>query len=360
MFESLYAVIGIVTIFILGFAGVLIPSVMARLFPKYGLTKKIYFSFFNGLAAGIILAVGWIHSIPDSESNLAVVLTADNLTDQYSWYTFIALMGCLIVFTFEEVLEVIGRRWGVAGFHGHGGTITTQEKCEDDCADEATCPAHPLNEMETGVNSNSSSDSDEERGDKDKKEQNEKKVDSSSSSACDSDEESEESEDGVAAHLSIPSLTKMMCCFIGLSLHNVFVGLALGIADNDLGLFIALLFHQFFEGMGMGARIAMVNLKSLMVVLLLDLCFASVVSIAIGVGVGIKASVEKDPNTYAIIDGTFQGLSGGILVYVALVHMIRTYQELNVDNASLDYHRLSSYCGLLLGAAIMAVIGIWA
>jgi len=187
-----------------------------------------------------------------------------------------------------------------------------------------------------------------------------KKVDSSSSSACDSDEESEESEDGVAAHLSIPSLTKMMCCFIGLSLHNVFVGLALGIADNDLGLFIALLFHQFFEGMGMGARIAMVNLKSLMVVLLLDLCFASVVSIAIGVGVGIKASVEKDPNTYAIIDGTFQGLSGGILVYVALVHMIRTYQELNVDNASLDYHRLSSYCGLLLGAAIMAVIGIWA
>jgi hypothetical protein len=53
-----FAVVGIPVIFVLGFAGALLPSLVSFFFPSYGITRRIYFSFFNGLAAGLILAVG--------------------------------------------------------------------------------------------------------------------------------------------------------------------------------------------------------------------------------------------------------------------------------------------------------------
>jgi len=366
-FQSLYAVIGIPLIFILGFAGVLIPSLISRLFPKFGLVKKVYFSFFNGLAAGIILAVGWIHSVPDSQSNLGDVLTNDSMTDQYSWYTFIALMGCLITFTCEEVIEMLAGCCGLKNVHSHGAggmeiveskvhphSNGTEEHCEEEHTADGSCPLQPLNE-EPDVRTSSSSS--EEETEQEEDQDTEKKGESKRN---EKDIESQAPVEATVSELGTAPLTKMFVCFIGLSLHNVFVGLALGIADNDLQLFIALIFHQFFEGLGMGARIAMANLRSLPIVLVLDLGFACVVSIAIAVGIGIKSVVENHQETYEIIDGTFQGLSGGILVYVALVHMIRTYAETGVTGKALEYHRVASYVGLLLGAAIMAVIGIWA
>ncbi len=55
----LYAVVGIPVIFLLGLLGALAPPTIAFFFPKYGITQKYYFTFFNGLAAGLILAVGY-------------------------------------------------------------------------------------------------------------------------------------------------------------------------------------------------------------------------------------------------------------------------------------------------------------
>jgi len=155
---------------------------------------------------------------------------------------------------------------------------------------------------------------------------------------------------------------KMVLLFVGLDIHNIFIGLALGISDNDYVLFIALLFHQFFEGLGMGSRVAMAKLGSIWVMVGIDLCFASVPSIFIAIGIGIKQGVDNADSTYTynLVKAVLQGVSAGILIYIALVHMMRAYRDNGSSAKHRDIHSIFSYFGLLFGCAVMSVIGIWA
>jgi zinc transporter 1/2/3 len=132
------------------------------------------------------------------------------------------------------------------------------------------------------------------------------------------------------------------------NVQNVFVGLALGTADNDQALFIAIIFHQFFEGLGLGSRVAVADLKRFLSILIIDLIFAASAPVGIGIGIGIKSAIEGDDYAYNIVDGTFQALSGGILVYVALVHMIRGYTEIGVTGKALHWHKYASLLLLLV------------
>ena len=400
MFESLYAVIGIVVIFVLGFAGALTPSLLSRFFPKYGLTRKYYFTFFNGIATGVILAVALIHSLADAVNGFSNVssLQGDSLTDGYPWPMFIMLMAIIILFTVEEVLEVLANRYGIVGFdahgftghamtevkqenhhhhdHGHGHHHDHEEHAcdhtpEEHKANDGECDAQPLEELcdhhhHDGADSRQQSDDDQSR--------------TSSSSSDDEETDVEQGKQSKVSEASVTSsephehhhhhrsnglelVLKMIVVFVGLMFHNIFVGLTLGIADNDYVLFIALIFHQFFEGLGMGARVAMANMRRIFIVLMIDLVFALIPVIFIGIGIGIKNSISQAADStdgYNIAKGTLQSLSAGVLVYVSIMHMLRSYKDTGISGPSLDWHRLFSWLGMLFGAAVMAVIGIWA
>jgi len=168
--------------------------------------------------------------------------------------------------------------------------------------------------------------------------------------------------------LSVKPMTKMLVLFFGLFFHNIFVGIALGIADGDYALLIAITFHQFFEGLGMGSRVALAGLGRFFSVLAIDVVFAASAPAGIGLGLVFKSSLTNDSTLYMALDGVFQGISGGILVYVALVHMIRAYAESavggEVDDGKAarawEWHKWASFLGVLCGAAAMAIIGIWA
>jgi len=430
MFESLFAVIGIVVIFVLGFAGALTPSLLSRFFPKYGLTRKYYFSFFNGIATGVILAVGLIHSLSDAVTGFSLVSTlqGDSYTDQYPWALFIMMMAMLILFTVEEVLEILANRYGIIGFdahgfsgHGpasHGDSIIKEHHhhtgdheehaCdhtpEEHKANDGECDAQPLEELcdhhhlhtdrdhsssqedeEEGVGRPISSDDDQSRTSSDDDvtgdvEQGKVKPDLPSSLSSSSTEvtsssasivSSSSTEGGGESHAAhshgrssgLELMLKMIVVFIGLMLHNIFVGLTLGIADNDYVLFIALIFHQFFEGLGMGARVAMANVRRLAIVLSIDFMFALIPVVFIGIGIGIKNSITEAPDStdgYNIAKGVLQGCSAGVLVYVAVMHMFRAYKDTGVTGPQLDWHRFFSWLGVLFGTCVMSVIGIFA
>jgi len=376
MFESLYACIGIGVIFILGFSGAVVPSVLKIFFPKYGLTRKYYFSFFNGIACGVILAVALIHSLADATDAFSSVssLQGDSLTDGYPWPMFVMLMAILILFTVEEVLEVLANRFGIVGFdahgfmgtHGHAESTTKKEPGEKSCdhttaehkANDGECDAQPLEELcdhhhaDDDSTSSSSDDEDVEHG---------KKAAASKSGDGSDSEEEEEPQGQKASGLNL--MLKMIVVFVGLMLHNIFVGLTLGIADNDYVLFIALIFHQFFEGLGMGARVAMANVRHIIIVLAIDFTFALIPVLFIAIGIGIKNSISEAADStdgYNIAKGTLQSLSAGVLVYVSIMHMLRSYKDTGVAGPEVDWHRLAAWCGLLFGCAVMAVIGIWA
>jgi zinc transporter 1/2/3 len=370
----IYAVVGIPVIGLLGLLGALAPPTIAFFFPKYGVTQKYYFSFFNGLAAGLILAVGFVHSIPDSFESFGSVLTdEDSQVESYAWPAWISMMGVIICFSLEELVDSISMMFGVSNPHTHGHghghghaahaaphTDHDDHACghslEDHEQNDGECDAQPLEEMCDHHRGAVSTDDELEvaKGDKP-----EKAVPKESD-----DELDVEGGDlrvvGVDPQARTRRIVKMFVLFFGLLFHNVFVGLALGTADNDKALFIAIIFHQFFEGLGLGSRVAVANLKRFLSILIIDLIFAASAPLGIGIGIGIKSAIEDDDYAYNIVDGTFQALSGGILVYVALVHMFRGYTEIGVSGKALHWHKLSSYVGLLLGAAIMSVIGIWA
>ena len=373
-FESIYAVIGIPVIFMLGFSGSLIPPLVAYFYPAYNITKKYYFSFFNGFAAGVILAVGFIHSLADSQTGFAydVYYPAEyNLTDNYPWADWITMMAIIILFTLEEIMAIIANRFGIQSLDPHYNGIDARvelsevedhghelRSCDhtvdDHLANDGQCEAQPLEEAcdhhaKPTVADNKGADEE-----------------SSDSSSSDDDAEDNKSEDPKKLKQgqrgSINMFLKMILLFIGLDIHNVFVGLALGIANNDYVLFIALLFHQFFEGLGMGSRVAMAKLRSIWAVLAIDLIFSLTPSIFIAIGIGIKQGVQSANSTYAynMAKAILQGLSAGILIFIALVHMMRAYRDNGASAKHRDLHSICSYFGLLLGAACLSVIGIWA
>ena len=153
-------------------------------------------------------------------------------------------------------------------------------------------------------------------------------------------------------------LVDMYILLAGLSFHSFFVGLALGIS-NSLSLFLAIVAHQFFEGIALGARVARARLPKRAHIWLLDLVFSLAAPVGVAIGIGIAEALGSGSFTYLVVNGVFQALSGGILIYVAIIHLLSEEMERHskVDRPGA---RNIAYLGLVLGWTIMAVIGIWA
>jgi len=245
----------------------------------------------------------------------------------------VAMCGTLMCFTVEEFVDFLASWWGVdSAEHGHShGTILVNTLELKDVSDKKAA-----DDLEKEVNN--SKDSEDE-------------LDVETGS---------EGSSGSRFYGNTKAMVKMMVLFIGLLFHNIFVGLDLGIGDNDYSLFIAIIFHQFFEGLGLGSRIAYASLKHFISVIVIDLTFALACPVGIAIGLGVKSAVEDNDSLFQGFKGTIEGLSAGILIYISIMAMMRTYAENGLTGMALNYHRISSYIGLLFGAAVMAVIGIWA
>ncbi|ELR23369.1 metal cation transporter, ZIP family protein [Acanthamoeba castellanii str. Neff] len=280
-----FAVVGIPVIFVLGFAGALLPSLVSFFFPSYGITRRIYFSFFNGLAAGLILAVGFVHSIPDSFESFDEVMEqsdASEMTRDYAWPAWIAMMGVIICFSVEELVDFLAAHFRVAHAHSHAHSHKKGEPAlvEDDEEDDIEAKKELAEKESTDEGVQNS------KSEKTKKEKT--------------------SKDYTPA---TRRMVKMLVLFFGLLFHNIFVGLALGTADNDHALFIAIIFHQFFEGLGLGSRVADVDMRKILSVLLIDFVFAASAPVGIGIGLGVKSALEDGSMAYSTVDGTFQALT---------------------------------------------------
>ncbi|CAF0985208.1 unnamed protein product [Adineta ricciae] len=149
----------------------------------------------------------------------------------------------------------------------------------------------------------------------------------------------------------------------GIALHSVLIGLTLGTAtDEFLVLFIALAFHQFFEGMALGAQIARLDHISLRSCLLMIMFFALTTPIGIIIGICIQSnSYNPKSTTSLLMNGILDSISAGILIYVALVHLIAGEMDCHAHT----FHALKSrfkvlyFLALYAGAGTMAVIGLW-
>ncbi|KAH3761897.1 Zinc transporter 4 [Pelomyxa schiedti] len=139
---------------------------------------------------------------------------------------------------------------------------------------------------------------------------------------------------------------------LGVALHSVIIGLALGtsteVADVR-ALLIALSFHQFFEGIALGVCILEAKLSLLRtVIMVLIFSITTPIGIAVGIGVG---------STNRTAEGVLESLAAGILLYMSLVDMVSDdFQKTGEKILS----RFALVLAFLFGASAMAIIGMWA
>ena len=111
----------------------------------------------------------------------------------------------------------------------------------------------------------------------------------------------------------------------GVIFHSVFVGLSLAVSGDEFNtLFIVLVFHQMFEGMGLGARLAEIKWKESKksTPWLLALGYTITTPIAIAIGIGVRHSFAPESRTSLIANGVFDAISAGILIYTGLVELM--------------------------------------
>lgn len=150
----------------------------------------------------------------------------------------------------------------------------------------------------------------------------------------------------------------------GIIFHSVFIGLSLAVAGDEFKtLYIVLVFHQMFEGLGLGTRIATTNWdKHRFTPWLLALGYTVCTPISIAIGIGVRHSYPPGSRRSLITNGVFDSISAGILVYTGLVELMAHEFLYSGEFKGPNGFRkmLAAYFLMCWGAGLMALLGKWA
>jgi zinc transporter 1/2/3 len=159
-------------------------------------------------------------------------------------------------------------------------------------------------------------------------------------------------------------LTGIFILEFGMIFHSVFIGLTLAVSGSEFTtLYIVLVFHQTFEGLGLGSRLAILPWppSKRKTPYLLGIGYAVSTPIAIAIGLGVRNTYPPGGRTTLIVNGVFDSISAGILIYTALVELMAHEFMFSTAMRRASIRTVLAAFGLLcLGAALMALLGKWA
>lgn len=113
-----------------------------------------------------------------------------------------------------------------------------------------------------------------------------------------------------------------------ITVHSIFVGLAVGVvSDEELaGLLVALSFHQFFEGIALGARLCKAPLSlAFRYFLACVFAIAAPAGLAAAVGVMANSVMNTAGETFLLVQGTFDALCSGLLLHVGFSLLLKDF-----------------------------------
>ncbi|PNG99506.1 Zinc transporter 3, partial [Tetrabaena socialis] len=148
---------------------------------------------------------------------------------------------------------------------------------------------------------------------------------------------------------------------LGCVFHSFLIGLMLGTAvgiSEVRTLLIVLSFHQFLEGLGLVSVLMAAGLGRLKLAGLI-LVYALTCPVGIAVGVGIADSYDSHSVTARAVQGTVNGVSSGVLLYLATMLVGCEFGS----KALLlwrPWQRLLLFGLMCLGAGGFAVLALWA
>lgn len=147
-------------------------------------------------------------------------------------------------------------------------------------------------------------------------------------------------------------LTSIFILEFGIIFHSIFIGLTLAVSGEEFTtLYVVLVFHQAFEGLGLGSRLATVPFPNRWTSYIMAVCYGLSTPIAIAVGLCIRTTFDPESQTSLIMNGVFDAISSGILLYTGLVELMaheflfgRSLKEEKLSNV------LGAFAYMVLGA----------
>jgi len=160
--------------------------------------------------------------------------------------------------------------------------------------------------------------------------------------------------------------TQLSTLFIlefGVIFHSILIGITLAVSGEEfIILYIVLVFHQTFEGLGLGSRFAIASWPSGKGWLpyLLSALYALSTPVAIAAGLGVRNSITPGTHSSLVVMGVFDAISAGILLYTGLIGLI-AYDFFTGDaSKSQSGMKFMAFGCMCAGAGIMALLGYWA
>lgn len=148
----------------------------------------------------------------------------------------------------------------------------------------------------------------------------------------------------------------------GVIFHSVIIGLNLGVVGSEFStLYAVLVFHQSFEGLGIGARMSTIPFKpGARLPWILCSAYGLTTPTAIAIGLGLRTTYNPNSFTANVVSGVLDSMSAGILIYTGLVELLARdflFNPLRTrDGKRLAFMMATTF----LGAGIMALLGKWA
>ncbi|KAL1867354.1 hypothetical protein VTK73DRAFT_4201 [Phialemonium thermophilum] len=147
----------------------------------------------------------------------------------------------------------------------------------------------------------------------------------------------------------------------GILFHSVFIGMALSVATGPaFAVFlIAIAFHQTFEGMALGSRIAAIQFpRSSPRPWLMVLAYGTTTPLGQAIGLLVHNLYDPLSQTGLLMVGTMNAISSGLLLYAGLVQLLaedflteKSYKTLR------GRRRVHAFLAVVAGAALMAAVG---
>ncbi|KAI9811822.1 MAG: hypothetical protein M1832_000675 [Thelocarpon impressellum] len=148
----------------------------------------------------------------------------------------------------------------------------------------------------------------------------------------------------------------------GIVFHSILIGVTLVVAGDSgfVSLFVVIIFHQMFEGLALGARIAALRGVSTLVKLLMASGFAVITPLGMAIGLGVLQNFNGNDRSTIVAIGTLDALSAGILAWAAIVDMwARDWLHGSLRHAG-PATTAVAMAALVLGTVLMSLLGKWA
>jgi len=338
---------------------ILISSALGSFFPilssRYSFIRLPDWCWFIAkfFGSGVIVATGFIHLLEPASDDLGDECLGGVL-GEYPWAFGICLMSLFALFLSEIVAHhFVARAAGENGIqsHSHFGNVDQHKEVDNESNDESyedskESKSSPI--VASKKNSN---------------------VPGSNHFSHDLEHQDPESIGTRAADKAHEQyLNQILSVFVlefGVIFHSVFIGLSLAVAGDEFNtLFIVLVFHQMFEGLGLGTRIADTpwDHSRRFTPWILAGAYALTTPIAIAIGIGVRHSFVPGSRTALIANGCFDAISAGILIYTGIVELMAhefLYSNQFKGKGGLK-KMLLAYFVMCWGAGLMALLGKWA